>query len=149
MDHATRASYRNGCRCLSCKAAAARDRRNHTPNVYALAARRRIERLRKRGMSLRAVAAAAGLDVQSVHRIASGMRRWIHVRTEAKLMAVALPDETPAKRLARQVKTLVRAGMSMRAIDRAVGQGKVRERMASTRPTRAVLERIDQLYREA
>jgi DNA-binding transcriptional MerR regulator len=114
-----------------------------------LAARRRIERLRNRGLSLRDIAVAAMLDLQSVHRIATGKRAWIHAQTEGKLMAVDLPEETPAQRLARQVKTLLRSGMSMRAIDRAVGRGRVLARLQSKRPTRAVRERVEQLYREA
>jgi hypothetical protein len=101
MSHGTISSYTKGrCRCESCRGAWRdwqreawrRRRRGEYRWVSPAAARRHVRSLMADGMSIIAIATAAGLSRRTVANLMAGDQKSIHVRTVDKLMAVCADD---------------------------------------------------------
>jgi hypothetical protein len=96
--HGTRARYVGGCKCLMCKAAAsrysvqrklARNNGDTRELVDAGPAKERINQLHLAWISLRAIAAAAGVSLSIVTGIRSGAKLRVRRHIATKLLALS------------------------------------------------------------
>jgi hypothetical protein len=167
--HGTRVMYafgpkgsdsRDGCRCLPCTDANrdyARWRASDDPAkpsiVDAAEARGHLRWLARRGVGLRAVHAASGVNRSTLQRILNGRQR-IHGRTAERILLVlpvdaadrSLVDAAPTWRL---IEDLLAHGWTKTAIARALGYrgrglqlGRDKVTAANARKVRELHERV-------
>jgi len=138
--HGTVNRYWDGpCRCLPCRLALSEWKRTHRPRVPVSKAQEAIAALKAQGMSLRAIAVAAGRSRAALIIIVNAERhgrRWVHADTLDALQGVTtkpfdadvLMDATVAK---RQVRRMLAAGHTHHQIADAGDVYHVRVRQLS------------------
>lgn len=143
----TAAGYKRGCRCDACRDAyrvAAREymrsyRQGKRTRVRGDEVHRHIGRLRGAGLSVEAIAKAADLPPETVHKLVRERSRTLWPKTANAILAVTLdakpPNSVIPKEPARRlIEQLLEAGVPAEEIERRIGW-RERNRWSGMRET--------------
>lgn len=130
MTHGTRPAYRQGCRCLPCKAASARARARYrlqpAPLVPVDLTRAYLSALAEKGLGVRQQAKLAGVSRRTVEKIRNGQASLVHARIVTKLLAVkpalAFGCRVPAIDTLRCLWLLLEEGYTQPQLARYLGR---------------------------
>lgn len=159
--HGDRIKYMSGCRCVPCKAAnsryetmrlAARKNGDWNGLVPATRARRHINKLSKKGVGRRAIAAASDVADSVIHAVKTGRKLQIRKRTETRILAVtaeAVGDAAlvSAKRTWVLIERLLDQGFSKAEIARRMGKKTPNLRFRKDRVTTRTASQVERFYR--
>lgn len=134
LPHGTRGRYRQGCRCMPCRAASAADRQARRsaqawPIVEADAAREYLLTLQRRGIGAPQAAKLAGVSEHEIRAIRSGERRRIRRTTADRVLAVrpvlAFGQRVPSWPTRRLLQVLLREGYTRRELAQRLGLNRL------------------------
>lgn len=130
QPHGTKRRYNLGCRCDDCRRAnsAYCHMRKKSPPAYVSVApvRAHLNRLRRKGIGVRAIGDASDFDWRHLQKILYGQQRWIRPENAARLLAVdegarADSSTVDGRRTHAAIARMVKLGLTRGEIARRLG----------------------------